>query len=633
MKTIAQSTHQHPPFRIGHYRPIYLWGGPGTIRMNRLKFMDQPVDEAAHQHAHSPAGAEAVLDAMHCNGVHLMYNWGFPPEIEAEDWEAFRRAAAIYRQGGSPVFAYIQASNCVYQGSFRQKDWFARDARGKKVYYYSGRYMTCLSSPEWVQHLKTMIAGAIERGAEGIFFDNLWHGAMPIAMWGAWLGAAGCFCERCRAAYRAASSQSIPTRIDPDDLATRRYLRYRADQVSALIAELAAYANQLQPGTPVSANDYVHYSSPTYVIYGQDLGALSQVKPVTMIENFALPRWEPTPRPRLANNALTIRHALAAIGGRAHLSVLSYDVGIGFDGVYPPRRYQQGIAEAAACGASTTIKGTEYFEAGRHTVLTPPQFAPVQQAIGKYNRWLAAHADLFAPGQNRAPVGLLDPGEELWLRWPGWAPIYLGAAQTLTAAGIPWRVAREGDDLSGLAALIGMAAPRGPNLQLPRGARWICLADLPGWGPPLLSLIAKKKSLNALAARFAHGLMNAYFGSRLARRVFDALGLPKLITQSPIFVLPPAAARETLLAAVPAIFPRVQAAAPVLIEYWQRGGQRQIHLVNYASAPQRVRLQLGEAAQWRSLSPDGDDQDFWGAEAAFELDVYRVFERIGGSDE
>lgn len=27
------------PFDIGVHRPVYSWGGPGTVRMNRLKFM------------------------------------------------------------------------------------------------------------------------------------------------------------------------------------------------------------------------------------------------------------------------------------------------------------------------------------------------------------------------------------------------------------------------------------------------------------------------------------------------------------------------------------------------------------------------------------------------------------------
>ena len=34
---------------VGRHRPIYLWAGPGTVRMHRLKFMGAPVDEAGLQ--------------------------------------------------------------------------------------------------------------------------------------------------------------------------------------------------------------------------------------------------------------------------------------------------------------------------------------------------------------------------------------------------------------------------------------------------------------------------------------------------------------------------------------------------------------------------------------------------------
>ena len=44
-------------FDIGVHRPVYLWGGAGTVRMNRLKFMGAPVDEAVHAEAHTPEGA------------------------------------------------------------------------------------------------------------------------------------------------------------------------------------------------------------------------------------------------------------------------------------------------------------------------------------------------------------------------------------------------------------------------------------------------------------------------------------------------------------------------------------------------------------------------------------------------
>jgi hypothetical protein len=79
---------QYPSeFAIGPYRPIYLWAGPGTIRMNRLKFPSAGVDATVHHEAHTPLGADGVVNGMRGNWVHLTYNWGFPPEIEQEDEE------------------------------------------------------------------------------------------------------------------------------------------------------------------------------------------------------------------------------------------------------------------------------------------------------------------------------------------------------------------------------------------------------------------------------------------------------------------------------------------------------------------------------------------------------------------
>jgi len=57
-------------FQIGHYRPIYLWAGPGTIRMNKVKFMDYPVDEDIHRAAHGKAAAGLVVNTLYTNWVH-----------------------------------------------------------------------------------------------------------------------------------------------------------------------------------------------------------------------------------------------------------------------------------------------------------------------------------------------------------------------------------------------------------------------------------------------------------------------------------------------------------------------------------------------------------------------------------
>jgi hypothetical protein len=182
-------------FQIGKYKPIYLWAGPGTIRMNKIKFMNYPVDEDIHREAHTLPTAKLVVDKIYVNWVHLMYDWGFHPEKE--------------------------------------------------------------------------------------------------------------------------------------------------------------------------------------------------------------------PQHRLANNALTIRNTREFVRNNAHLSVLSYDVGIGFDPVYPPRRHQQAVGEAAACGASMTIKGTEYNDGKRMTLLTDRTYYEQQVAIGDYHHWLEDHQDPYQNRKNTAPVGLM----------------------------------------------------------------------------------------------------------------------------------------------------------------------------------------------------------------------------------
>jgi hypothetical protein len=85
---------------IGVHRPVYLWGGPGTVRMNRLKSMNAPVDEVVHAEAHTEVGAQRMADEAAFTWAYVMYDWGFSPEIEAEDWEDFRRATPIYQAAG-----------------------------------------------------------------------------------------------------------------------------------------------------------------------------------------------------------------------------------------------------------------------------------------------------------------------------------------------------------------------------------------------------------------------------------------------------------------------------------------------------------------------------------------------------
>jgi hypothetical protein len=549
-----------------------------------------------------------------------------------EDWDVFEQAALVYHEAGAKVFAYIQSSNCVYEGSFRKKGWYAVDPRGKKVTYftYSGRYMACLSHPEWRLHLQDLIAGAIERGADGIFFDNIFQGDQPISLFSTWLGNTGCHCPNCQRQYLEETGEPIPTAIRPQDPGFARYLRWRANQVTQLITDMAAYAKERKAGTPVSANDFDPVLRDSYLLYGIDLGPLAEAQDIVMIEGFGLPLWEDKPKPRLANGALTIRTARAIVGSAAHLSVLFYDVGIGFDPVYPARRYEQGIAEAAACGVSMTTKGTEYHDGKRMTVLTPSEYAPVHAALGKVHTWLEANAELFGTErQNVAPVGLLCPGDKLWLDWHRVAPLYFGAGQALTVEGIPWRVIQAGDSLEDMQAVLGFDGDMLASIPPVPGVKAVLVPEIAFWSPAPPTSVGESTLLQKVVTSGVKAGLKAYSDSKLARRVMDWAGLPKIITQSPLYYAPERRARKALLDALPSeISPRLKAERPALIEVWEAQETLQVHLVNYAPYPQRAQIQFQSPVRGRILSPDDTDtapeESYEGALIDVPLDVYKI---------
>lgn len=614
---------------IGNYRPIYLWGGPGTVRMNKLKFMDVRNDVQVHLDAHKPQGAKCVVDDLYCNWIHLMYDWGFPAEVEVEDWESFRDGAQTYHDLGHKVFAYIQSSNCVFDGTHIQQDWYARNAAGNKTHYFTfdRRFMACLAHPAWQEHIRSLVKGAIERGADGIFLDNLFQGEYPMSMFGAWLGTTGCHCENCQRTYYERSGEHIPTRLVENDPNLQQYLEFRASQVTQLVDMVREYANQLQPGTPISCNDFDPILRNSYLNYGIDISKLANVQDIVMIENFGLPLWTPTPQPRLANNALTVRNARVMVKNNAHLDVLSYDVGIGFDPVYSPRQYQQGIAEASALGVTMTTKGTEYHDGTQMTLLTDPQYAEVHQAIGRYHRWLEQNTYIYAQRTNVSPIGVAFPGNTLWIHWLRLAQNYFDVQQTLTTNGLPWQIVDLNDGVDPIIDTLIVISPQLIS-QIPSdyNGKVIKTYELPSWQPSEASRIATHPTGNRLITFVLNTLMKAYTVNRFFRWFFDKLQLAKTFTQSPFYFIPPQAKQDELLSELSGdMDPSVSAQEPVLIDYWSQGGNHQIHLVNYSTAPQQVTISLPWEGSTTLITPDEETTlEISGQNAVLMLNIYAI---------
>lgn len=608
-------------FTVGHHRPVYLWGGPGTIRMNQLKFMDAPVDEDVHHECHTSVGAQRMLEAGF-NWAYLMYNWGFPPEIEQVDWDDFAKAVKIYQDNGFKTFGYVQTSNCAYDGSFKDKDWYTLDPQGRCFYYYTGRYMTCWLHPEWISHLKDIIRGIVAAGSDGVFFDNPWMGGQPVHFGGTWSGPAGCYCERCRTAFHEASGLEIPTQIDPHgDETSRRYLTWRAEIVTQTMQLLADHARSLNPGVVISANDYDAVMRPSYGIHGIDLRGLADVQDMMMIEDFCLPRWEPGNKPELINNAITIRTALALLGDTP-LTVDPYDEGIGFDDVYPPRRLQQGICEAAACGVPMVVKGTEYVdEQGVFTLLTAEKYAPQREAVNDIHQWLVENSELYEGRKNAARVGLLCP-EGVRFQWDKLVPLYFGVAQTLTFAKIPWRVVTTDADWSGQEAVFTYEKTEAPQTQ----AQIIYVPDLPGWNIPKDTFLAKNRPILSAVSGALSWYYRAYFRYRWARRLTDGLGVTQWFLQSPHFRLPSESAQQAVLSTIDDLSMEFQvlSSEPLLVETWRKDNTMQIHLMNYAQQAQKVTLDFAQPIEARVLAPNQEPCEVQKKSLVVELDVYAI---------
>lgn len=604
------------PWGVGTDRPVYFWAGAASARFQQAKFPGSTADEVAHLDGVRAAGLER-LRAAGFNWAFLAASWGFPPEVEADDWADFARAARLARTRGIRAFAYIQASNAFATGSYADRDWYAVTPEGRRIPYYAGRFMTCLNHPDWRAEVAERIRGLADAGADGLYFDNVWMGATPWVLGPTYGGFAGCACARCRSEYRTAEGAEIPRRIDPEDPDAPRYLRWRADLVTRRLREWVELARSCRPTILTSANACAAVLRHAYVLFGIDYAAWSRFLDVVLVEDVALPEYRRHGRRSFSQAAVTAKAARAA-AAPTPVATVSYDRGIGLDGAADSRRLRQALAEAAACDAVGVVKGAEYLDPeGRFTVLTAPAFASARETCGEVLGWLAEHAGLYRDRQPAAALGLLYPYDEAAERWECWAPSFFGAATALLVHGLPFRIVTAGqlrsvrDDPNGPAILLaaGDSGEAALRSDLDRAAGSCRVVRLPDgfWSPPFSArppaTVATRRRRRWLSPLLTTA-QYAYFTHPTFQRLMHRTGLVDVGMRPPYFRVPRNAGRLLeRLGPVPG--PRARAAVPVLVEHWRAGRVDQLHLVNYGPTPERVTLTPHLPESLEMMSPDG----------------------------
>jgi hypothetical protein len=627
------------PFALGHYRPLNLLSGVGTVRMARLKFLGQSIDEKSYQLVHSAEGAERVAN-MGFNWVLLAFNWGFPPEIEERDWEDFRSAQQHYHRVGIKVLGYIQSSNCVYEGSYVDKDWYALDPDGWKIHYYRGRYFTSLVHPEWRAEVQGRVERLLDYGADGIYFDNVWGGGVGIDLADMPLGIIGSYDEYSQQAYAEAyPGAEIPLVLDLKDAETQQYLKWRTQVVVTAVREWAQVAREVKADVVITANAYDAVMRNSFAALGIDLEGLARELDVVTIEDFSFPRTRQ--EGSVVANAVTV----SAAQGRSEdktVATVPYIRGVGYEHMWLVRQFNRALTEAIAANAPLVVNGVSYLHRNSFTTLLHSRYEPQRLALRKMNQWLIQHRDWLSTRKNSSALAVYHPYAAMHWNWNRIAPLFFAVCETLLLNGLPLRVVGDEEwdsvqrlivpagEVEGLEKRLIEFSDRGGKV-IPVGQSRAASSKVlwEGWQPrQFRQRIPNRRWLRRRINQGAAISWRIYHKYRIGRWLAARMKIHRAMTDPPMFFVPPVAMQAALLEAVGHDFvPRVEAEGPVLLTVWsEEDGTQQWHIVNYMDTPQRVTLHLNQLTDTWVYTPGEEEEPtrVVGTSIMLSLDVAKV---------
>lgn len=334
--------------RIG----FYCWGGPGTIRMIQVKYFDPRFDMESLMTCYDADYVARVQALFGVTDYWVTYSWGFADEVEAEDRRFIIDRLDNFKRLGIRVHAYIQGPNLVH-ADFPDKDWWARDERGRYITYYRGRRMTSIHHQEFVDYIVNKIEDTYTLGFDGIFMDNIQHGQLGVPLPAGQLPVVftGDRSEAAQAAFRARTGHTIPHDLEADLDLTRAYLQFRMESNTAFISTVAdaVHRGNMEFGT----NFYDPKFDPSY-IYAIDLQEKTAIQDYILFENHALPRDDGKKHNGYVED-LIIEQSI-----EKPVFVVSYHHGVGMAPQFTQNELDNLFSEAAQGNFNLCLKGGEF---------------------------------------------------------------------------------------------------------------------------------------------------------------------------------------------------------------------------------------------------------------------------------
>ena len=180
----------------------------------------------------SGTAAEVLLDDVGLVGVEPqpLSNGGF--EAMEPDRDGTREVTELCHKQGMRYLAYYWAQREPRSVGEAHPDWRCRNSAGKPTAYY------CSNTPYRELVRNRIVELVSEVGVDGIFFD-MFHAR-----------ADECYCDVCRAAFRAQTGQEPPLKEDFDSRLWQQWVRFKYQSIEDCLLE---YNRAIKAANPEAA--------------------------------------------------------------------------------------------------------------------------------------------------------------------------------------------------------------------------------------------------------------------------------------------------------------------------------------------------------------------------------------------
>ena len=269
-------------------------------------------------------------------------------------------------------------------------DWIHVTAEGKPRRHWASpeMWVTCGLGPynfDFMTEVKRELMSAYR--VDGIFINR-------------WNGHGQCFCEHCRANFKAATGHELPRTSDPQDPARRAYILWSQDRLFDLWRHWDRAVREINPDSCVIPNAVGGATSPL------DMKRIGELAPTLMADHQAR-RGVTAPW----GNGQKGKEYRAALGRKPVVGIFS----VGLEENYRWKDSVQSAAEIRLWALDGIANGMRpWFTKFAGSINDPRWLKPVEELYG----WCAANERYLRNERPLARVGLVYSQQTLWFQ-PG----------------------------------------------------------------------------------------------------------------------------------------------------------------------------------------------------------------------